>query len=117
MEFDYRKAFKGIDGKAVNPANPFEQGTAYFTSGQEGEQVQNRMEEMAENTEVGRREFFSSACGFAGAMLAVNAATGMKFFDVKEAEARVAEYRAQSDLLLGQNNTVLATQQLACLHS
>ena len=41
MEFDYRKAFKGIDGKAVNPANPFEQGTAYFTSGQEGEQVQN----------------------------------------------------------------------------
>ena len=88
MEFDYRKAFKGIDGKAVNPANPFEQGTAYFTSGQEGEQVQNRMEEMAENTEVGRRDFFRSACGFAGAMLAVNAATGMKFFDVKDVEAR-----------------------------
>ncbi|WP_336065345.1 GumC family protein [Nitratireductor rhodophyticola] len=36
---------------------------------------------------------------------------------VKEAEARVAEYRAQSDLLLGQNNTVLATQQLAELSS
>ena len=61
MEFDYRKAFKGIEGKAVNPANPFEQGTAYFTSGREGEQVQNRMEEMAENTEMGRRDFFSSA--------------------------------------------------------
>ena len=76
MEFDYRKAFKGIEGKAVNPANPFEQGTAYFTSGQEGEQVQNRMDEMAQNAEMGRRDFFSSACGFAGAMLAVNAATG-----------------------------------------
>ncbi|WP_367714980.1 exopolysaccharide transport family protein [Nitratireductor sp. GISD-1A_MAKvit] len=36
---------------------------------------------------------------------------------VKEAEARVAEYRSQSDLLLGQNNTVLATQQLAEISS
>ena len=36
---------------------------------------------------------------------------------VKQAEARVAEYRAQSDLLLGQNNTVLATQQLSELSS
>ncbi|EKF20241.1 GumC family protein [Nitratireductor pacificus] len=36
---------------------------------------------------------------------------------VKEAEARVAEYRAKSDLLLGQNNTVLATQQLSELSS
>lgn len=36
---------------------------------------------------------------------------------VREAEARVAEYRAQSDLLIGQNNTVLATQQLSELSS
>ncbi|EKF42808.1 exopolysaccharide transport family protein [Nitratireductor indicus C115] len=36
---------------------------------------------------------------------------------VKDAESRVAEYRAQSDLLLGQNNTVLATQQLAEMSS
>ncbi|MCR4266035.1 exopolysaccharide transport family protein [Nitratireductor sp. ZSWI3] len=36
---------------------------------------------------------------------------------VKEAEQRVAEYRATSDLLLGQNNTVLATQQLAEISS
>lgn len=34
---------------------------------------------------------------------------------VKEAEAKVAAYRGQSDLLLGQNNAVLATQQLADL--
>lgn len=32
---------------------------------------------------------------------------------VKEAEAKVATYRSQSDLLVGQNNSVLATQQLS----
>ena len=32
---------------------------------------------------------------------------------VKEAEGRVAEFRAQSDLLLGNNNSMLATQQLS----
>jgi exopolysaccharide transport family protein len=32
---------------------------------------------------------------------------------VKEAEAAVANFRAQSDLLIGQNNSVLATQQLS----
>lgn len=36
---------------------------------------------------------------------------------VREAEARVAAFRTQSDLLIGQNNTVLATQQLAELSS
>lgn len=36
---------------------------------------------------------------------------------VKEAEAEVADYRAQSDLLIGQNNSVLATQQLSELSS
>ena len=36
---------------------------------------------------------------------------------VKDAEAKVAAYRAQSDLLLGQNNSVLATQQLSELSS
>ena len=32
---------------------------------------------------------------------------------VREAETKVAAYRSQSDLLVGQNNSVLATQQLA----
>jgi len=36
---------------------------------------------------------------------------------VKEAEGRVASFRAQSDLLIGQNNSVLATQQLSELSS
>jgi len=36
---------------------------------------------------------------------------------VKDAEARVADFRSKSDLLIGQNNAVLATQQLAELSS
>ncbi|MCV0396394.1 MAG: chain-length determining protein [Rhizobiaceae bacterium] len=36
---------------------------------------------------------------------------------VREAERKVAEFRAQSDLLVGQNNSVLATQQLSELSS
>lgn len=36
---------------------------------------------------------------------------------VKEAEARVAEYRARNGLIVGQNNTVLSTQQLSELSS
>lgn len=36
---------------------------------------------------------------------------------VRDAEAKVAEFRAQSDLLIGQNNAVLATQQLSEMSS
>lgn len=36
---------------------------------------------------------------------------------VRQAEARVAEFRAESDLLIGRDNAVLATQQLAELSS
>lgn len=36
---------------------------------------------------------------------------------VQQAEERVANFRAQSDILIGQNNTVLATQQLAEISS
>ena len=36
---------------------------------------------------------------------------------VRDAEARVAQYRAQSGLLVGQNNSVLPTQQLAEISS
>jgi exopolysaccharide transport family protein len=36
---------------------------------------------------------------------------------VKDAEAKVASFRARSDLLIGQNNSVLATQQLSELSS
>lgn len=36
---------------------------------------------------------------------------------VKEAESKVADYRASSDLLIGDNNTVLSTQQLSQISS
>jgi len=36
---------------------------------------------------------------------------------VKDAEAKVAAFRSQSDLLIGQNNSVLATQQLSEMSS
>lgn len=36
---------------------------------------------------------------------------------VKDAEGKVAAYRAQSDLLIGQNNSILATQQLSEMSS
>ena len=36
---------------------------------------------------------------------------------VKDAETKVANFRAQSDLLIGQNNSVLATQQLSEMSS
>ena len=116
MEFNFRKHFNGIDGKAVNPANPYEQGTAYFTSGHDvGGEVQTRMEEMAEHTEVGRRDFFRSACGFAGAMLAVNAATGMKFFKVDEAEAReIAATSEVKDFLKGNTGPVVDQHTHIC---
>ena len=60
-----------------------------FTTGHDvGGEVQSRMDETGKNTEVGRRDFFRLACGFAGAMLTIKAATGMKFFKVVEAQAR-----------------------------
>jgi uncharacterized protein involved in exopolysaccharide biosynthesis/Mrp family chromosome partitioning ATPase len=51
----------------------------------------------------------------AGAFLAPEIADLQK--QVKTAEARVADFRAQSDLLMGGNNSVLATQQLSELSS
>ena len=116
MEFNFLKHFNGIDGKAVDPTNPYDQGTAYFTSGRDvGSEVQSRMEEMSEHTEVGRRDFFRSACGFAGAMLAVNAATGMKFFKVDEAEAReVAATSEVKDFLKGNMGPVVDQHTHIC---
>ena len=88
MEFNFLNHFKGFEGGRINPADPYQSGTAYFRSGGLGRKVRQRMDEMAGGSELPRREFFKSALGFTGAMLAVNAATGMKFFNVSDAEAR-----------------------------
>lgn len=88
MEFDFTKFFKGIDTGDVDASDPHQQGTAFFTAGHGGGQLRDRMQDMAETAELPRRQFFKSALGFAGAMLAVNQVTGMRFFDVKAAEAQ-----------------------------
>jgi len=88
MEFNFLKHFKGLGHEKIDPFNSYQQGTGYFTSGHIGPQVQSRMEELAVKTELPRRAFFKSALGFAGAMVAVNQVTGMRFFDVSTAEAQ-----------------------------
>jgi hypothetical protein len=87
MEFNLFEHFKGIEKIPKDPKNPYEQGTAYFTTGHMGERIRYHLEEYAAKAETSRRHFLKSACGFAGAMLAVNKITGMRFFDVEEAEA------------------------------
>jgi predicted TIM-barrel fold metal-dependent hydrolase len=88
MEFNFLNHFKDFPEGRINPADPYQSGTAFFRSGGVGKQVRAHMDEMADKSELPRREFFKSALGFTGAMLAVNAATGMRFFDVSEAEAQ-----------------------------
>ena len=60
--------------------------TDFPSSHDVGGEVQSRMDETSENTEVGRRDFFRLAAGFAATMVAINAATGMKFLKVNSHE-------------------------------
>ena len=115
MEFNYLNQFKDLSTEGINPADPYQLGTAYFRSGGVGAQVRSRMDEMANNSELDRRTFFKSACGFAGAMLAVNAATGMKFFNVSEAEAQeVAAIEEVRETLRGKTGYVVDQHTHIC---
>ncbi len=88
MEFDILGHFKNFTNNRPNPADPYQPGTALFQGGGLGKKVTESLDDMAGKSELPRREFFKSALGFTGAMLAVNAATGMRFFDVADAEAQ-----------------------------
>lgn len=88
MEFNVLGHFRGLGGDRPNFADPYQSGTALFRNGGLGGNVRKRMDDMADKSELPRREFFRSALGFTGAMVAVNAATGMRFFDVSSAEAQ-----------------------------
>lgn len=115
MEFNYLNQFKDLETEGINPADPYQLGTAYFRSGGVGSQVRARMDDMADNSEFDRRTFFKSACGFAGAMLAVNAATGMKFFNVSEAEAQeVAAIEEVRETLRGKTGYVVDQHTHLC---
>ena len=87
MEFNIFEHFKGMGITSNQPTNHYEQGANYFSSGQLGARVSARLGEFAERVNMPRRSFMKTVCGFTGAMLAVNQATGMRFFDVSEAEA------------------------------
>jgi len=87
MEFNIFEHFKGIEKIPKDPTNADQQGTSFFLTGHMGEQVSAHLDDYAAKARMSRRSFVKSACGFAAAMLAVNKTTGMKFFDVQEAEA------------------------------
>ena len=52
-----------------------------------GERIGEHVDTYAARAGLSRRNFIGTASGFTAAMLAVNEITGMKFFEVSEAEA------------------------------
>src|SRR6266403_2096569 len=87
MEFNVFEYFKGFQRAANGPMTPQAQGSALFLGGHLGEQLTPHVDTYAARAGLSRRNFLGTASGFAAAMLAVNKVTGMKFFDVSEAEA------------------------------
>jgi uncharacterized protein len=87
MEFNVFEHFKGFQRTPSGPATPQAQGSALFMGGHLGERLTPHVDAYAAKAGLSRRNFLGTASGFAAAMLAVNKVTGMKFFDVSEAEA------------------------------
>src|SRR6266571_5799670 len=87
MEFNVFEHFKGYQWTISGPVTPEEQGTRFFLGGHLGERIGERVDGYAARAGLSRRSFIGTASGFAAAMLAVNQITGMRFFDVSEAEA------------------------------
>jgi hypothetical protein len=87
MEFNVFEYFKGYKRTTDGPLTPEAQGASFFLGGHLGDQIGERVDGYAARAGMSRRNFLGTASGFAAAMLAVNEITGMKFFDVSEAEA------------------------------
>src|SRR5882724_1900289 len=87
MEFNVFEYFKGYKRTTNGPMSPEEQGASFFLAGHMGERIGEHVDVYAARAGMSRRNFLGTASGFAAAMLAVNQITGMKFFDVTEAEA------------------------------
>ncbi len=87
MELNVFESFKGYERTTHGPMTPEEQGASYFLAGHMGERISQHVDGHAAKARMSRRNFLGSASGFAAAMLAVNNITGMKFFEVTEAEA------------------------------
>jgi predicted TIM-barrel fold metal-dependent hydrolase len=86
MEFNFFEHFKGIGRLPGEPMTPDQQGTRFFLSGHLGQQVSARLDGYAAKACLPRRDFLKSGCAMSAAMLAVNGITGMRFFEVAEAE-------------------------------
>src|SRR5262244_4038486 len=87
MEFNVFEHFKDFKRTTDGPVTPEAQGTSFFLGGPMGKRIREHAEPYAEKAGVSRRMFFGTASGFAATMLAVNKITGMRFFEVTEAEA------------------------------
>ena len=87
MEFNVFEYFKDYKRTSNGPMTPEAQGTSYFLGGPMGSRIRQHAEPYADKAGVARRDFFGTAAGFAATMLAVNKLTGMRFFEVSEAEA------------------------------
>src|SRR5690349_4356957 len=87
MEFNILQHFRGLDEMPKDPFNGDEIGTSLFLTGNMGPRISDKMDGYAQKAGMSRRNFLKSSVGFSAAMLAANEVTGMKFFEVSEAEA------------------------------
>src|SRR4029450_9274438 len=87
MEFNVFEYFKGYQRTTRAPRTPQEQGTAFFLGGHLGPQISEHIDTCAAKAGMSRRSSLGSASALPATFLAVNKITGMKFFDVSEAEA------------------------------
>ena len=87
MEFNILQHFKGLENIPKDPCNADEIGTSLFLTGNMGPRISDKMDAYAAKAGMSRRAFFQSGLGLSAAMLAANEVTGMKFFEVGEAEA------------------------------
>lgn len=106
--------FKGSKPVPVQTIDPTQQGTTYFTSGHLGAQINDHLDTYAAKARMSRRHFLQSASAMSAAMFAVNSITGMRFFDVQEAEAyepaaateKRAAQKANAPFVVDQHNHI-----------
>ncbi len=96
MEFDIFRHFRKFREFPINPASPSQLGTALFLSGNSGPAISERIDVYSSKAGMPRRDFLKTSLGFSAAMLGANHVTGMKFFDVSEAEA--SDFSANREL-------------------
>lgn len=98
MEFNILQHFKGLEHQPLDPFNSDEIGASLFMTGGMGPRITEKMDGYAKKAGMSRRNFLRSTLGLSAAMLAANEVTGMKFFEVNEAEA--ADVDARKEYLL-----------------